>query len=51
MAVKGHIKNKDVNFNIPDNVFLLGRFAQWDSRVTFDKVLETAAGIVEDIGE
>lgn len=51
MVVKGHIENSESNFEIPDNVFLLGRYAQWNSRITFDKVLDTLAQISKEIQE
>lgn len=51
IPVKGHLQNDPAKFEIPKNVFLLGRYAQWDSRVTFDKVLEGATKISEQINE
>jgi hypothetical protein len=43
LHIKGHITTDIVDenlLNIPKNILLLGRFAQWNKRVTFDKILE-----------
>lgn len=50
LSVKGQLKSDSKTFQIPEHIFLLGRYAQWDSRVTFDKVLGRAAKISERIG-
>ncbi len=51
MKVKGHLvtQKRETPPSIPANVFLLGRFAQWNSRVTFDNVLESVESIIEAI--
>lgn len=40
--IKGHVGKSKIegNSSLPDNVFLLGRYAQQDSRMTVDKVVE-----------
>lgn len=45
ISLKGHIKKdfdvKKINKMLDNNnILLLGRFAEWDKRITFDKVLE-----------
>lgn len=48
MKIKGHLTgSSDLHNRIPKNVFLLGRYAQLNPRVTFDKVLERLFHIIK----
>jgi hypothetical protein len=38
--IKGHLGKEVKDVVVSDNVFRLGRYAQWDSRITYDKVLD-----------
>jgi len=46
-GLKGHLLPLEQKPVLPDNVALLGRFAQWNSRATMDVVLDEAKALAE----
>lgn len=46
-GIPGQLISPSQNLSIPKNVVLLGRFAQWDGRMTLDKVIERAGEIAD----
>lgn len=40
IKIKGHLNNALKPFNIPDKIITVGRYAEWNKRITLDKVIK-----------